>query len=67
LLFLAQNAGRVMTYEQILAGVWDAAYEGGDKNVKVFATYVRRKIEQDPKNPRYILSEWGVGYYMPKL
>jgi DNA-binding response OmpR family regulator len=67
LVYLAQNAGRVMTYENILASVWDATYEGGDKNVKVYATYVRRKIEQDPKNPRYIQSEWGIGYLMPKL
>ncbi len=67
LLYLAQNAGRVMTYESILDNVWDATYEGGDKNVKVYATYLRRKLEQDPKNPRYIVSEWGVGYHMPKL
>jgi DNA-binding response OmpR family regulator len=67
LVYLAQNAGRVMTYENILANVWDSTYEGGDKNVKVYATYVRRKIEQDPKNPRYIQSEWGIGYFMPKL
>jgi DNA-binding response OmpR family regulator len=67
LVYLAQNAGRVMTYENILASVWDVTYEGGDKNVKVFVTYLRRKIEQDPKNPRYIQSEWGIGYFMPKL
>ncbi|MBN1138641.1 MAG: response regulator transcription factor [Anaerolineae bacterium] len=67
LLYLAQNAGRVLTYETILANVWDVAYQGGDKNVKVYATYLRRKIEPDPKQPRYICSERGVGYYMPKL
>jgi DNA-binding response OmpR family regulator len=43
------------------------AYQGGDKNVKVYATYLRRKIEPDPQQPRYICSERGVGYYMPKL
>jgi two-component system, OmpR family, KDP operon response regulator KdpE len=67
LLYLAQNAGRVLTYESILANVWDVAYQGGDKNVKVYATYLRRKIEPDPQQPRYICSERGVGYYMPKL
>ncbi len=67
LLYLAQNAGRVLTYSQILDNVWGADYEGGDKNVKVYAVYLRRKIEEDPQQPRYILSEWGVGYYMPKL
>jgi len=67
LLYLAQNTGRVLTYSQILDNVWGADYEGGDKNVKVYAVYLRRKIEQDPQNPRYVLSEWGVGYYMPRL
>jgi len=57
----------VLTYDSILANVWDVAYQGGDKNVKVYATYLRRKIEPDPQQPRYICSERGVGYYMPKL
>ncbi len=67
LCYLAENAGTVLTYGQILDNVWGADYEGGDKNVKVYAVYLRRKIEEDPQNPRYILSKWGVGYYMPKL
>lgn len=67
LLYLAQNAGRVLTYAQILDNVWGSDYEGGDRNVKVYAVYLRRKIEPDPQNPRYVLSEWGVGYYMPRL
>jgi two-component system, OmpR family, KDP operon response regulator KdpE len=67
LLYLAQNAGRVLSYGQILDNVWGSDYEGGDKNVKVYAVYLRRKIEADPQNPRYVLSEWGVGYYMPRL
>lgn len=67
LLYLAQNAGRVLTYENILANVWDVAYQGGDKNVKVYAIYLRRKIEPDPQHPRYICSERGIGYFMPKL
>ena len=67
LLYLAHNAGRVLTYSQILDNVWGADYEGGDKNVKVYAVYLRRKIEADPQEPRYVLSEWGVGYYMPRL
>ncbi len=65
--YLAQNAGTVLTYSQILDNVWGADYEGGDKNVKVYAVYLRRKIEEDPQAPRYILSKWGVGYYMPKF
>jgi two-component system response regulator VicR len=67
LCYLAQNAGTVLTYSQILDNVWGADYEGGDKNVKVYALYLRRKIEEDPQDPRYILSKWGVGYYMPKF
>jgi two-component system KDP operon response regulator KdpE len=67
LLFLAQNAGRVLTYDSILTNVWDMAYKGGDGNVKVYASYLRHKIEADPDQPRYICSERGVGYYMPKM
>jgi len=67
LCYLAENAGTVLSYSQILDNVWGADYEGGDKNVKVYAVYLRRKIEEDPQDPRYILSKWGVGYYMPKL
>jgi two-component system KDP operon response regulator KdpE len=67
LLYLAYNAGRVLSYEQILDNVWGPGYENGLTNVKLYVWYLRRKIEEDPTNPRYILTQRGVGYSLTKL
>jgi two-component system KDP operon response regulator KdpE len=67
LLYLAYNAGRVLSYEQILDNVWGPGYEDGLTNVKLYVWYLRRKIEQDPSNPRYILTQRGAGYSLAKL
>ncbi len=67
LLYLADNAGRVMTDEQILQNVWGPGYEDCLTNVKVYVRRLRQKIEADPDQPRYILTRWGVGYYMAKV
>jgi two-component system KDP operon response regulator KdpE len=67
LLYLAYNAGRVLSYEQILDNVWGPGYENGLTNVKLYVWYLRRKIEEDHTNPRYILTQRGVGYSLTKL
>ena len=67
LLYLARNAGRVMTYEQILDNVWGPGYEDSLSNVKVYVRRLRRKIEVEPGEPRYILTQWGVGYYFAAI
>jgi DNA-binding response OmpR family regulator len=67
LLYLARNAGRVMSYEQILDNVWGPGYENSLANVKVYVRRLRRKIEVNPSQPRYILTQWGVGYYLAAL
>ena len=67
LLYLALNAGRVLTYEDILVEVWGAEYEGSDSNVKVYVRRLRHKIEEKPSEPRYILNHWGVGYSLARL
>lgn len=67
LLYLARNAGRVMTYEQILDNVWGPGYEDSLSNVKVYVRRLRRKIEVDPGQPCYILTQWGVGYYLAAI
>lgn len=67
LLYLARNAGRVMTYDQILDNVWGPGYEDSLSNVKVYVRRLRRKIELEPGKPRYILTQWGVGYYLADL
>lgn len=66
LAFLATNEGRVLSYKQILFNVWGAEYKGKYGYVHVYISHLRSKIEQDPRNPRYIRSIHGVGYIFEK-
>jgi len=67
LLCLAYNAGRVLSADQILDNVWGPGYEDAEANVKLYIWYLRRKIEADPRKPRYILTKRGTGYYLDNL
>jgi len=62
LLFLAEHRDRVLTHRQILGKVWGAEYTDDVDYVKLFIYRLRRKIEPEPKHPKYILSERGIGY-----
>jgi two-component system KDP operon response regulator KdpE len=59
---LVQNAGYVMTHEQLLAKVWGPEYRDETHYLRLYVTYLRQKIEEDQANPKYILTERGVGY-----
>lgn len=59
---LARHAGRVLTHRQILADVWGPGAVEQTHYVRIYASQVRRKIEDDPARPRYLLTESGVGY-----
>ena len=59
---LVTNAGRLLTHETLLSRVWGPEYRDEDHYVRLYITYLRQKIEKDPKNPKYILSERGLGY-----
>ena len=59
---LVTNAGKLLTHEMLLSRVWGTEYRDEDQYVRLYVTYLRQKIEKDPKNPRYILSERGLGY-----
>lgn len=59
---LVKNAGWVMTYDQILAKVWGYEYRDETHYVRLYVNYLRQKLEKDPANPKYILTERGVGY-----
>jgi two-component system KDP operon response regulator KdpE len=67
---LVQNAGWVLTYDQILSKVWGYEYRDEPHYVRLYVNYLRQKLEEDPANPQYILTERGVGYrfvdYKPK-
>lgn len=67
LLCLAYNAGHVLTPEQILENVWGPGYEDSEANVKLYIWYLRRKIEDDPRHPRYVLTKRGGGYYFDDI
>jgi DNA-binding response OmpR family regulator/signal transduction histidine kinase len=64
---LAQNAGRVMTHELLLERVWGAEYNREVDFIWVYISRLRRKIESDPRHPRYILTVPDVGYKLVKL
>jgi len=59
---LVQNAGWVITHDQILAKVWGYEYRDEPHYVRLYVNYLRQKLEEDPSNPKYILTERGVGY-----
>ena len=56
------NAGKVLTYGQILDRVWDGDHTGTHSSVHVYVSRLRRKVEQNPRRPNYLFSEYGVGY-----
>ncbi len=59
---LVQHAGRVLTHRQILREVWGAPYETETHLLRVNMSNLRRKIEPDPNQPHYVITEPGVGY-----
>ncbi len=62
LVYLAQHAGKVVTHRALLASVWGPQYGEELHYVHVLINQLRRKIEPDPTQPRYVLTEPGVGY-----
>ena len=59
---LVQNAGWVISHDQLLAKVWGYEYRDEPHYVRLYINYLRKKLEDDPTNPQYILTERGVGY-----
>jgi two-component system KDP operon response regulator KdpE len=59
---LVNNAGWVMTHEMLLSKVWGYEYREEAGLLRLYITYLRKKLEPDPSNPRYIFTERGVGY-----
>jgi two-component system OmpR family response regulator/two-component system alkaline phosphatase synthesis response regulator PhoP len=59
---LASEPGRAWSRNDLLDEVWSTEYEGYQRNVDPHINRLRRKIEADPKNPRYVLTVRGVGY-----
>lgn len=62
LYYLVQNAGWVVSHDQILTNVWGYEYQDQPHYVRLYINYLRQKLENDPANPKYILTERGLGY-----
>ncbi len=62
LALLVKNSGKVLTHSYILKEVWGDYLESDAQSLRVFMANIRRKLEKDPTNPRYIITEVGIGY-----
>jgi two-component system, OmpR family, KDP operon response regulator KdpE len=60
--YLTQQAGRVVTHRQLLKAVWGSNYQEHSQYLRVYIGQLRRKLELDPSQPAYIITEPGVGY-----
>jgi len=59
---LVRNAGRMVTYEQLLREVWGPNYGKETNYLRVFMTQIRHKLEPEPPQPRYFITEPGIGF-----
>jgi two-component system KDP operon response regulator KdpE len=64
---LVNNAGWVMSHETLLSKVWGPEYRDEIQYLRLYINYLRQKIEVDPAEPRYILTERGIGYRFADL
>jgi two-component system KDP operon response regulator KdpE len=62
LAYLVKHPGRVLTHQNLLSRIWGEGYENNVEYLRVYMSQLRKKLEADPKHPRHILSEPGVGY-----
>ncbi len=63
LLFLVTNPNKVFGRDELLKAVWGHDYPGDVRTVDVHIRRLREKIEENPSEPRYVHTKWGVGYY----
>jgi len=62
LVLFARNEGKVLTHQYVLRAVWGPGYINQSQYLRVFIAQIRKKIENDPNRPEYLLTESGVGY-----
>lgn len=61
---LSKNAGKVLSHDEIIENIWGANVSGDNKILRVNITNIRKKIEENPGEPRFILTVSGIGYRM---
>ncbi len=59
---LVKNEGRVLTHHYLLKQVWGNSFSDQTQYLRVFVAQLRKKIEEDPNRPKFIITESGVGY-----
>lgn len=64
--FLMRNANRVYSREALLDTLWAYEYRSDIRTVDVHIRRLREKLEENPAEPKYIMTKWGVGYYFKK-
>ena len=64
--FLMRNPNRVYSREALLDTVWTYEYRSDIRTVDVHIRRIREKLEENPADPQYIMTKWGVGYYFKK-
>ena len=67
LCLLAKNVGKVLTHTYITKEIWGSAWDNDVASLRVFMATLRKKIESDPSDPKYIQTHVGVGYRMLKV
>ena len=60
---LASNPGKVYSRDKLLELIWGLDYPGGSRTVDVHVRRLRENIEEQPSDPKYVQTKWGVGYY----
>jgi len=64
---MVRNEGRVLPHRYLLTEVWGPEYADEVDYVKLYVRYLRLKLEENPSDPAYILTEWGVGYRFSRI
>lgn len=64
LTLLAENSGKVLTYNQIMSTIWGPYVDSNNQILRVNMANIRRKIEKNPAQPQYVFTEIGIGYRM---
>ena len=62
--FMSAEKGKIFSREELMSGVWNYDYFGDLRAVDVAVRRLREKLEDDPANPRYIITKRGAGYYL---
>jgi DNA-binding response OmpR family regulator len=63
---LLRNPGKLLSHRQLLHDVWGPGYDNAGGNLRLYMAQLRRKLEQDPARPRWLITEPGMGYrYQP--